>query len=610
MAEQEQSEAQGKGLNKSTRVLVWTIGLGGGLLLAGGVGAFMLAADGFDLPSAQSAGESGGWYKLELAGALPDGPQPGGFVVDPAEMPATVHSLSASLLAAAEDPEVNGVLLELDGPALGYAGALELHNALATLQEAGKPCRAWSKTYDNISWLVASACEEVHLHPEGVPMVIGLSVNTTYYAGLFEELGVSPDFERVGTYKSAIETYENTGPSEPTVEMYDALLDSLFATYTQTVADSRGVGVEAVAGLIQDPPITAKAAQARGLVDQLTYRDDWLESIGEDLEPADFSEYMKAQRTEWSKGKKKVAVLHLQGSIIDGESNPPGLFSSGSNIGDATVVPILEELAEDEDIVAVVLRIDSPGGSALASDVMWHAIEELDEKKPVVASMGGYAASGGYYIAMGTRHIVAQPGTLTGSIGVFGGKFALGGLYEKVGITTWSSKRGDLAGLYNITEPFTDAERAKIRTRIEAFYDTFVTKAADSRGMTWDELDAVAGGRVWTGAQAVEIGLVDELGGLDRAIEVALEEAGVSEDEVIGRKILPRQQTLMEALLEGLSTGQVSAGEEFARQDAEALKTLLGPQLSAAMAQAELLTHISEHGGGLVAMDPVLLSIE
>ena len=392
----------------------------------------------------------------------------------------------------------------------------------------------------------------------------------------------------------------------PTMEMYNALLDSLFGGFIQTSAAGRGSSPESVSALIMDPPVTAQSALDRGLVDAMTYKDDFFESEGDPEDLRKFNPYVNNMRSDWAKGNKRVAVVHLQGNIIDGESTSGG-FGSSMAIGDASVVPILNELAEDDNVIAVVLRIDSPGGSALSSDVMWHAIEELDQKKPVIASMGGYAASGGYYLAMGTRHIVAQPGTLTGSIGVFGGKFALGGLFEKVGVSTWTSKRGDLAGLYNVTEPFTESERAKIRIRIEAFYDSFVSKAADSRGMSWEELDAVAGGRVWTGEQGLEVGLVDELGGLERAIEVAIEEAGISDDEVIGRVLLPKQLTLLEVLLEGMAGQQMQLSMEA--RDQAALEQLLGPQVTQALGWSQTLGQITQNGG-LVAMHPVILNVE
>lgn len=595
-------QAPQKGLDKGTRLLIWTLGLGGMLVVAGGVGVALLLGDG---NFGQAQGDSA-WMRLNLGGPLPDGPTAGGLLVDPNDLPLTLHEITAGLYQAAEDPEVEGLLIELNNLSVGFAGAQELHAGLTAFREAGKECRVWSKSYDNINWLVASACDEVHIHPEGVPMVIGLSVSTTYYADLFAELGVSPDFERVGTYKSAIETYENTAPSKPTMEMYNALLDSLFEGFIQTAAAGRGSSPESVSALIMDPPVTAQSALDRGLVDAMTYKDDFFESEGDPEELRNFNPYLNNMRNDWAKGGKHVAVVHLQGNIIDGESTSGG-FGSSTAIGDASVVPILNELAENDDVIAVVLRIDSPGGSALASDVMWHAIEELDEKKPVVASMGGYAASGGYYIAMATRHIVAQPGTLTGSIGVFGGKFALGGLFEKIGVSTWTSKRGDLAGLYNVTEPFTEPERAKIRIRIEAFYDAFVSKAADSRGMSWEELDAVAGGRVWTGEQGLEVGLVDELGGLERAIEAAIEEADISDDEVIGRVLLPKQLTLIEVLLEGMAGQQMQMSME--ERDQAALEQLLGPQVSEALGWSQTMEQITQNGG-LVAMHPVILTVE
>lgn len=248
-----------------------------------------------------------------------------------------------------------------------------------------------------------------------------------------------------------------------------------------------------------------------------------------------------------------------------------------------------------------MLRIDSPGGSALASDVIWRAVRKLDEKKPVVASMGATAASGGYYIAMAAREIVAQPGTITGSIGVFAGKFALTELYKKVGLTTWTTRRGALAGLLSSPDAFTDPERAKLRQRIEAFYTTFITKAGESRGKTPEEIDAVAQGRVWTGRQAHGVGLVDNLGGLDLAVDRAASLAGLAEDADVGRKLLPEPQTFWDALSESLDQARSPAVRV-------SLPETLGPELSKAVELAFSLEQMSSRGG-LLALDPVIITV-
>ena len=593
-------------LKKGTRLLLWITGLGLLIFTAAGVAVVLLVVNDQELPgfASNSADGEQEWLHVHLRGPISDGPKPDSLIVDPEDIPLTVHDIAATLHEAAKDDDIDGLVLHLDGHGLGLAGAQEIRNAIERFDEADKDCRAWSKVYENIDWYLASACDEIHLHPEGVPMAIGLKVSTSYYAGTFEKIGVAGDFERVGEFKAAIESYERDSPSGPSMLMYNELLDSLWMGFTSDIARGRGLDRHEIEVLIDDPPVTAKSALERGMVDALTYKDEFDEQLeDEGVEYVELDDYAAGVRNRWRRADEKVAVLHLQGTIIDGESSSGGF--GGDYIGDATTVELLEELAENEDIVAVVLRIDSPGGSALASDVMWRAIRELDEKKPVVTSMANYAASGGYYLSMATRHIVAEPGTITGSIGVFGGKFAMAELYEKLGITTWSSQRGQLAMLYNLTDPFTDVERRKIRERIEAFYDTFVTKAADGRGMTWEEIDAVAGGRVWTGQQAYEVGLVDELGGIEDAVAVALDEAGVVIDDDIGRMVLPRRQTLVEALLKSLSEQQSTIGQNSQQQ---ALRDIAGDEVIDALERGHAMQQVLEVGG-IAAMDPVHITI-
>ncbi|MCP4918844.1 MAG: signal peptide peptidase SppA [Proteobacteria bacterium] len=584
-------------MKKGTRLLLWITGLGFVIFSAAAIAVVLLVVNDQELPDFEGETSDQAWLDVHLRGPIHDGPKPDSLIVDPEQIPLTVHDISAAIHAAAADDDIDGLVLHLDGHGLGLAGAQDIRSALVAFDEAGKECRAWSKVYENIDWYLASACGELHIHPEGVPMAIGLKVSTTYFAGTFEKLGVSGDFERVGEFKSAIETYENTAPSEPTIHMYTELLDSLYTTFVQDIADGREMSFAEVQALVDDPPVTAQTAVDRGMLDAMTYKDEFDEQIEAEL--VDLDGYAADLRNSWRRSSEQVAVVHLQGTIIDGESTSGGF--GGDNIGDITTVELLERLKDDEDVIAVVLRVDSPGGSALSSDVMWRAIEQLAEEKPVVASMAGYAASGGYYISMPADYIVAEPSTLTGSIGVFGGKFALAGLYEKLGVTTWTQQRGDLANLYNTTEPFSEAERKAIRTRIVAFYDTFVQKAADGRGMTWDEIDAVAGGRVWTGAQAVEVGLVDEVGSLEDAIAIAIELAAPEDPDDIGRRILPRRQTLMEAILKSLNEQQASV-------DASAqMRNLMGDEAFETMIAGRQLSQVLETG--VAAMDPARITI-
>ncbi|MCB9743271.1 MAG: signal peptide peptidase SppA [Alphaproteobacteria bacterium] len=589
---------------RGPRLLLWITALGMLLLTIGGVAVGVLMYD------AEPEIADGAWLGMRLSGSIEDGPLPDAFVFDPEQIPLTLHEYAALIDRAAEDEGVEGLYLELDGPGLSMAQVQELRGAIGRLRAADKHCVVWSKTYDNLSWYLANACDEVHLHPEGVPMVIGLSLTTEHYAATLEKVGVQADYEKMGRFKSAVETFEATEPSEATQEMYIALLDSLFNGFVADSAVGRGLSEDEVRALIDDPPITATDAMARGLVDALTYRDELIDDQkllrdGEEIELIKTQRYAEGLRRDWRAPAKKVAVVHLQGTIIDGESSGGG-FGGGAVIGDASVVPQLDELAEDEDIVAVVLRVDSPGGSALASDVMWRAVQQLNEVKPVVVSMGSYAASGGYYISMGARHVFAEPATLTGSIGVYAGKLAISGLLEKAGVGTWTVSRGELAGLLRSPAPFTDAERAKLRERIEAFYTSFITKAAEGRGMEVDAVDAVAQGRVWTGAQALEVGLVDELGDLRAAVNKAAELAGEDPAE-LGRKVVPRRLTFLEALTESL--------EQDVR--AEAVRSLVGEALQVPEPGQELLSHLERatvlqemlSSGGVAAIDPVRVTV-
>ncbi len=577
-----------RGLSRSTRLLLFITAFG--LLLActsAGAVLLLLFDDG---PSLGVTSSDEGWLRVPLRGQIPDGPTESAVYFDEKQIPLTVNDYVAVLDRAATDDEVPGVFLELDDPGLGLAAASELRASLMRLKEAGKPCHAWSKTYANATWYLASACEAVVLHPEGVPFVVGLQVSTEHYAGLLEKVGVEPDYVKVGTYKSAPEAYERTEPSETSIQMLESLLDSLHRTLVAHVAEARGLTVEEVQALIDDPPVTAPKAKERGLVDELYSRQAWVE-LKYDDELQGFRRYLREIRRDWKGRGDNVAIVHLQGTIVDGGSES-GAFG-GQSVGDRSVVRHLERLREDDDVKAVVLRINSPGGSALASDVMWEAISRLDLEKPVVASMGAMAASGGYYVAMPAREIFASPATLTGSIGVFGGKFALAGLYEKVGISTWTAKRGPLAGIYSNPGPFTEPERAKILERIEAFYQTFVTKAAEDRGMSFEELDAVAQGRVWTGAQAHEVGLVDTLGGLEAAVARAAELAGL-ESGAFSRQVLPKEKTFVEVLFE-------TPTDEDSVQ-AAAIEALFGPELTRALAHAHSLDDILRREGVVAAL--------
>ncbi len=509
---------------------------------AAAVGAVVLMKNEFS-PSVTE----GAALEVVVDGRLVDAPGGGGLVMDPSQFPLLLTEATAEIRRAADDERVSSLYLEIQDVGLGWAGAAELRDAVAAFSASGKPCYAWADGYDNKAYYVASACSEVYLSPAGVMLVNGFAITTEYYAGTLEKLGVTANFEHVGDFKSAIEPYTRAEPSESASIAMEQMLDGLFDEMLRGIAEGRELSPDEVRALVDDPPITPADALARGMVDGLKWRDEVAEGLaGEDH--TKLSKY-RTPKLGFNVGKS-IAVVHADGAIVSGESGAP-LFG-GSMVGDRSMIDILDDVRTDDDVVAVVLRVNSPGGSGLASDNIWRALERVsDEGKPVVVSMGDYAASGGYYIAAGADWIVAEPSTLTGSIGVFGGKMNLGGVFEKVGITTHTYRRGQMSEIFSPTSNFSDPEREKFRGFLQSFYDLFLQRVAEGRQMTVEQVHEVAQGRVWTGQQAKERSLVDEIGGLDVAVAKAKELAGTGDQEVSIQR-LPRRKTLFDQLAEDL----------------------------------------------------------
>ena len=502
---------------------------------------------------------------VDLNAQVQDAPQLGGLL-DPEDFPPITTEIAAAVRKAASDSRIRSVWLRLDNPALGWAGTQEIRDALVALREAGKPCVTYAESYSSGTYLLASACDTIVLAPAGVGMVNGLASSTTYYAGLFDKVGIVPDMEHVGDFKSAIEPYERSGPSESAAEATNALLDSLWDQWLRTVADGRGIEQDTLQSWVDEVAMAPAVARERGLVDALAYPDqirrhldglgqeDWVASLSDDeteteeVELTSVKEYLKGIRADWADAERFVAVVHAAGPIVSGTADG-GLFGS-QVIADRTMASWLRQAREDSRVEALVLRVDSPGGSGLASDLIWREIQRFQATdRPVVVSMGNAAASGGYYIAAPADYVLAQPGTITGSIGVFGGKLTIGGVYDNVGVSETTFRRGRLSDLFSATEPFSDEGRAVYRTFLQDFYDRFLAIVAEGRGLPTDAVHEVAQGRVWTGEQALERQLVDGLGGLEAAIEKASE---LAKGEVHGRLRWPQRKGFIEVLLEDL----------------------------------------------------------
>jgi protease IV len=494
---------------------------------------------------------------------------------------------------AGDDKSITGAILDLREPELGRGKIQELRGAIQRFRAKGKKIYAVMDSANPASYLVACACNEIVLPETGEVELPGIHAEATFYKGLLNKLGVEADFIHLGDYKGYAEPYTREKFSEPVRENMTALVDGLYDEMVTTIVKDRPLSVSQVKDIIDTGLLTATKAKEAGLIDRIAYGDVlreqlaksydtdsvvYVKNYGQKKVDADFSgpmgflklmqAMMGADESSHRDHGQKIAVVYAVGAITTGKSKSDAL--GDDSMGSTTICEALRAAKEDKDVKAVVLRIDSPGGSALASDLIWHETQNLG--KPLVASMSDVAASGGYYIAMGADKIFATPGTVTGSIGVVGGKLAVHGLYDKVGISTETIERGRNSGLFSSSEKFTDSEREVIKSSMEDMYRQFTEKAAKGRHMPVEKLRELAGGRVYTGRQALGNGLVDQLGTLDDAIEQAKQLAGIDKDAKITIETLPEPTNFLESLF----------GDMDSEEDTQLGPTVgvLGPTLS------------------------------
>ena len=464
------------------------------------------------------------------------------------------------------DPGVDAVLLALVDPGYGWAQAEELRRRIQAVRRAGKTVYAWTAVGDTRGYYVACAADKVYTAPAGGLLVTGLRAEFTYLKPLLDKVGAQPEFVAVGAYKSAPEMFTREGPSEPAREAENALLDDIFTRLVDGIAESRGQKPEAVRTWIDDAPYDAQRARAVGLVDGVIQYDEFEGEFEKHFGRRPHFVRTEDLRTRnadrWGR-RPAIGVLYAVGTITDGESvNNP--FTGSVSTGADTFLQAARALREDKDVEAVVLRIDSPGGSVTASDAMWRELSLLARDKPLIVSMGDVAASGGYYVAVPGAEIFAEGSTVTGSIGVFTGKFDLSGLYEWLGVRNETFVRGARADLLSLSRPWTADEVTAVRAGMEALYTLFLDRVVASRPrLPRAQLEQVAQGRVWTGAAARTHGLVDHQGGLSEAIARAAEVIGRDRDDVAlevapsggGLGGIPRSPVLSE-LLAAVGQGQ------------------------------------------------------
>jgi protease IV len=480
--------------------------------------------------------------------------------------------------AAAKDPDIQGLYLQLDDLAVGFGKMNELRRALADFKATGKKVFAYAEEYSPKAYLLATDCDWIGTPESGGVALFGMRAEVSFYKNMLENLKLKADILKVGDYKSAVEPFLSDKMSDANREQITSMLDDNFTNeMVKPIAKGRKLTEDKVKEIIDQGPFTAPKAKKLGLVDDTVYEDEIRDKMAGALKaktakidrnygraeakkldlsnPFALLDLMNGPKKATPSKKDKIAVIYAVGAITSGKSgegNP--LMGGGSSVGSETIVAAIREAERDDTVKAIVLRVDSPGGSALASDVMWREI--VKAKKPIVASMGDVAASGGYYISMGCKKIYAEPGTITGSIGVFGLKLVTGGVEEWAGMKTEVISRGKNSGVMSTTFPWSDSERKALTETVEAVYETFTTKAAEGRtkagaDMPVEKLKKLAGGRVWTGRQAKENGLVDELGTLGDAIGGAKKLAGIDPKQSMEMLILPRPSSFMEKLLEG-----------------------------------------------------------
>ncbi len=522
---------------------------------------------------------------IKLSGAMPEKPP----LTDPllGAIGETFKDKVNRIKKAGADKEVDGLLLEINGLAVGWGKLNELIQAVAHVRQSGKKVFAHVESGLTRDYILGLACDDVAMPEAGMLLLTGVRMEFGFYKGLLKKLGIQADFIHMGDYKGAAEPFTRDSLSEPNRRQLTSILDDF---YDKEIVErivkarpARKFSDDKVKKLIDDGPFSARDAKKKGLLDRLAYFDDYPDVV-KSVVKADsvkvVKDYGKKKEEELdvlslykkivgsallgglslSSSKPKVAVIYATGAITTGKSGSS--FLSGEVMGSDTIVEAIRTAEKDKSVKAIVLRVDSGGGSALASDLIWNELKR--SKKPVIASMSDIAGSGGYYICMSAKKIYAEPGTITGSIGVVSGKFATRGMWDGIGVKTEVLSRGANSGVLSMDEPFTPSEKKRMKELMQDIYDLFLDKALEGRvkagkKMTREQLVKLAGGHIYTGRQAKENGLIDEVGTLEDAIAEAARLGGLPAGKEPELLLLPKQKNPLEALL-GSAMGARTSG--------------------------------------------------
>jgi protease IV len=544
---------------------------------------------------------------LTLKGEITEEPAPIG--IDGTPLSENLRGIVERISRAKNDKNVKGLVVRLRDLQVGWAKSNELRRAIKDFRTSGKKAFALLEMAQNADYLVATAADEIVI-PEGGWLILkGVAAEVTFYKELFDKLDITPDMMQIGEYKAAGEPYTRTRMSPAFREEITSLLTDSYTMLAEAIAARQGIALEEAKALIDGGPYTPQTAKAAGLVNRIAYPDQLEAEIahglgvktvkldtkyGKKSETVDLSglagflKMMQILSGETAKksssDKPKIAIIFASGMIMPGKSSSSSVFGA-STLGSDTVIKQLHEVEQDKTVKAIVLRVDSPGGSALASDLIWR--ETVRIEKPIVASMSDVAASGGYYISAGCDKIFAEPGTITGSIGVVGGKLAIGGLMDKIGLTTDTVTVGKNATIFSAIKPFSPAEKAAVRRLMEDTYRQFLSKTAQGRKMEVAQVEKLAGGRVYTGRQAKQNGLIDELGTLDDAVAAAKELAGLGRDAETEYLILPKAKGVLESLFEPLEDRDADTATRVLPLPAPLRRSLARLQLMTRLMSAE-----------------------
>ena len=471
----------------------------------------------------------GRYLKLNLKGDIPDSPQRGYFF---SRGPRTTAEWVRLIEKARGDDSVDGIILNIGRFGGGMATVSEIRNALLRFKEDGKNVIVYAEILTGKGLLLASAADMIIMNPSGYLYFTGLTASISYYKGLLDKIGVEVEYIRVGRYKSAVEPFSFDSMSYSFREELDAILDDYQNYYIDGISEGRNRSKDDIRTLQDNGPFTASEALKSKLIDKIAYEDEIDEIIKKKyglksivkIKARDYEKRKKLKR-EWS-DKKKIAIIHLSGAIIPGESR------GGSLLGAKTASRIIKYARKDPSIKAIILRIDSGGGTALGADIIWNELKHAKGKKPIIASFGDIAASGAYYLAMPADTILAEKTTLTGSIGIFMAIPKVKELYKKLGIRQEVIKRGKHSDILSANRMWTEEEKELFQRQIDELYQDFVNKVSEGRGMTSVEVDSVGMGRLWTGEDALDIGLIDVIGGIREAEDLSLKMTGLNREDV------------------------------------------------------------------------------